>query len=133
VSSDKMIASLSSIFSTLATLLAMIGLYGVMAYTVSRRTREIGIRMALGAVSGNIAWQVMRELLVLVLIGMAIAGPAAWALSQTVRSQLYGVTPGDPVTLIAAPVALLVVAAIAGLVPALRAARVNPISALRYE
>jgi predicted permease len=132
-SNDRMIASLSSIFSTLATLLAMIGLYGVMAYTVSRRTREIGIRMALGAVSGNIAWQVMRELLVLVLIGMAIAAPGAWALSQTVRSQLFGVTPGDPVTLIAAPLALLIVAALAGLVPALRAVRVNPIKALRYE
>ncbi len=128
-----MIASLSSIFSTLATLLAMIGLYGVMAYTVSRRTREIGIRIALGAVSANIAWQVMRELFVLVLIGMATGGPVAWALSQTVRSQLFGVTPGDPLTLITAPLALIVVSALAGLIPALRAARVNPIRALRYE
>ncbi len=133
IANDRMIASLSSIFSTLATLLAMIGLYGVMAYTVSRRTREIGIRIALGAVSANIAWQVMRELFVLVLIGMATGGPVAWALSQTVRSQLFGVTPGDPLTLITAPLALIVVSALAGLIPALRAARVNPIRALRYE
>jgi ABC-type antimicrobial peptide transport system permease subunit len=133
LSNERLMASLSGIFSGLATLLAMIGLYGVMAYTVSRRTREIGIRMALGAVSGNIAWLVMREVLVLVVVGMAIAGPAVWALSTYVRSQLYGVTPADPMTLAAASIALAAVAGLAGLIPALRAARVNPITALRYE
>ncbi len=133
LSNERLMASLSGIFSGLATLLAMIGLYGVMAYTVSRRTREIGIRMALGAVSGNIAWLVMREVLVLVVIGMAIAGPAVWALSTYVRSQLYGVTPDDPMTLAGASIALAAVAGLAGLIPALRAARVNPITALRYE
>jgi len=102
LSNERLMASLSGIFSGLATLLAMIGLYGVMAYTVSRRTREIGIRMALGAVSGNIAWLVMREVLVLVAIGMAIAGPAVWGLSTYVRSQLYGITPADPITLVSA-------------------------------
>jgi len=133
VSNERLVASLSAIFSAFATLLAMIGLYGVMAYTVSRRTREIGIRMALGAMSGNIAWLVMREVFVLVAIGMAIAGPATWALSRYVRSQLYGITPADPGTLITAAISLAAVAALAGLVPALRAARVNPITALRYE
>jgi ABC-type antimicrobial peptide transport system permease subunit len=132
LSNERLLASLSSVFSVLATLLAMIGLYGVMAYTVSRRTREIGVRMALGAVSGNIAWLVMREVVVLVTIGMAIAGPAAWVLSRYVRSQLYGVTPADPVTLTAAALALAAVAGLAGIVPAVRAARVDPISALRY-
>jgi predicted permease len=133
LSSERLMASLSSIFSVLATLLAMIGLYGVMAYTVSRRTREIGIRMALGAISGNVAWLVMREVLMLVAIGMAIAIPAVWAASSYVRSQLYGVTPADPLTLVAASLALAAVAALAGLLPALRAARVNPLTALRYE
>jgi predicted permease len=133
LANDRLMASLSSIFSVLATLLAMIGLYGVMAYTVSRRTREIGIRIALGALSGRIAWLVMREVLMLVGIGMVIAVPAVWAASTYVRSQLYGVTPADPATLVIASLALAAVAALAGLVPALRAARVNPITALRYE
>jgi predicted permease len=133
LSNERLMASLSGIFSGLATLLAMIGLYGVMAYTVSRRTREIGIRMALGAVSGNIAWLVMREVLVLVAIGMIIAGPIVWGLSRYVQSQLYGITPADPATLAGASIALAAVAALAGLIPALRAARVNPIAALRYE
>jgi ABC-type antimicrobial peptide transport system permease subunit len=133
LANERLMATLSGIFSGLATLLAMIGLYGVMAYTVSRRTREIGIRMALGAVSGNIAWLVMREVLLLVAIGMTIALPIAWMLSSYVRAQLYGVTPADPTTLALAILALAGVAGLAGLLPALRAARVNPITALRYE
>jgi predicted permease len=133
LANERLMASLSSIFSVLATLLAMIGLYGVMAYSVSRRTREIGIRMALGALSGNIAWLVMREVLLLVAIGIVIAKPAAWALSTYVQSQLFGVTPADLTTFLSASVALAAVAALAGLVPALRAARVNPIAALRCE
>jgi predicted permease len=133
LSNERLMASLSGIFSTLATLLAMIGLYGVMAYTVSRRTREIGIRMALGAIAGNIAWLVMREVLVLVAIGMVIAGPIVWMVSTYVQSQLYGITPADPITLVAASLGLAAVAGLAGLIPALRAARVNPITALRYE
>jgi predicted permease len=130
---ERFISSLSSIFSVLATLLAMIGLYGVMAYTVARRTREIGVRMALGAVAGNIGWLVMREVVVLVIIGMAIALPAAWYLSRYIESQLFGVTAMDITTIVAAIITLAFVAGLAGLIPALRATRVNPVIALRYE
>jgi predicted permease len=130
---ERFVTSLSSIFSLLATLLAMIGLYGVMAYTVARRTREIGVRMALGAVSGNIAWLIMREVVVLVAIGMAIGLPAAWYLSHYVESQLFGVTTMDATAISGAILGLAAVATVAGLIPALRATRVNPVIALRYE
>jgi predicted permease len=130
---ERFVSSLSSIFSLLATLLAMIGLYGVMSYTVARRTREIGIRMALGAIAGNIAWLIMREVVALVAIGMLLGLPAAWYLSRYVESQLYGVTPMDATAIATAIIGLTVVAAIAGLIPALRATRVSPTIALRYE
>ncbi len=133
LSAERLVASLSSIFGTLATLLAMIGLYGVMAYTVTRRTREIGVRMALGAVSGNIAWLVMREVILLVAIGMALGLPSAWFLSRYVEAQLYGIVPTDPFTIVAAILALAAIAGLAGLIPAVRASRVNPVIALRYE
>jgi len=133
LSAERLVASLSSIFGVLATLLAMIGLYGVMAYTVTRRTREIGVRMALGAVSGNIAWLVMREVILLVVIGMALGLPAAWFLSRYVEAQLYGIVPTDPFTIVAAILALAAIAGLAGLIPAVRASRVNPVIALRYE
>jgi predicted permease len=130
---ERFVSSLSTIFSLLATSLSMIGLYGVMAYTVTRRTREIGVRMALGAVTGNIIWLIMREVVILVVIGMALALPAARYLSQRVQAELFGVTPLDPVAIGSAMLGLAVVAAIAGLIPALRATRVNPVIALRYE
>jgi predicted permease len=130
---ERFVSSLSTIFSLLATSLSMIGLYGVMAYTVTRRTREIGVRMALGALTGNITWLIMREVVVLVLIGMAIGLPAAWYLSRYVESQLFGVTTLDPIAISAAILGLATVAAVAGLIPALRATRVNPVIALRYE
>ncbi len=130
---ERLIASLSVFFGLLATFLAVIGLYGVMAYTVSRRTREIGIRMALGAVEGNVIWLVMREVLTLLLIGVVVGLPLAIALSRVIQSQLYGLEPHDPLTLSSAVVLLAVVACLAGLIPALRASRINPIRALRYE
>ena len=130
---ERFVSSLSTIFSLLATSLAMIGLYGVMAYTVSRRTREIGVRMALGAVAGNIAWLIMREVVTLVVIGMAIGLPAAQYLSRFVENQLFGVKTMDVTAVSAAMIGLALVAAIAGLIPALRATRVNPVIALRYE
>ena len=130
---ERLVASLSTVFGFLATLLAVIGLYGVMAYTVARRTREIGIRMALGALQGNVIWMVMREVLMVVAGGVVIGIPSAIGLSQLVRSQLYGLSPHDPMTLAAAALALTVVACLAGFVPAYRASRVDPTRALRYE
>jgi predicted permease len=130
---DRLIATLSTAFGVLATLLAVIGLYGVMAYTVARRTREIGVRMALGAVPGDVVWLVMREVLALVGTGIALGLLAAWGLGRVISSQLYGVSATDPVTIAAAAGLLLVVALLAGYVPARRATRVNPVLALRYE
>jgi len=101
---ERLIASLSAVFGFLATLLAVIGLYGVMAYTVARRTREIGIRMALGAFQTDVIWMVMREVLVLVCLGLASGLAGALVLAKFVESQLYGVVGRDPVTVaVAAP------------------------------
>jgi predicted permease len=133
LTNERLVANLSIVFGVLATLLAMIGLYGVMAYSVTRRTREIGIRMALGALSSNVARMILREVAILVAIGIVIALPAAWASSRYIASQLYEVTPTDPATIVIAIAGLVIVAAAAGLIPALRAARVNPITALRHE
>jgi len=133
LSSERMIAGLSSVFGLLATLLAVIGLYGVMAYTVAQRTREIGIRMALGAATDNVLWLVMREGLLLVAVGVVIGVPAAIGLTRVVQSQLYGVNAHDPGTLVLATIGLAAVACAAGYIPALRASRVDPMRALRYE
>ncbi|HEX2661339.1 MAG TPA: ABC transporter permease [Candidatus Acidoferrum sp.] len=130
---ERMIASLSTVFGFLATILAVIGLYGVMSYTVAQRTREIGIRMALGAEQGNVVWMVMRDVLRLIGFGIVMGIPAALALTRVVESQLFGLTGHDPRTLAMATVALTAVACAAGYIPALRASRLDPIKALRYE
>jgi predicted permease len=130
---DRLTATLSTAFGVLATLLAVIGLYGVMAYTVARRTREIGVRMALGAVQGDVVWLVMREVLMLVGTGLVLGLVASWAAGRLIGSQLYGVTANDPVTIAGAAGLLLAVALLAGYLPARRATRVNPVRALRYE
>jgi ABC-type antimicrobial peptide transport system permease subunit len=130
---ERLIASLSSVFILLATLLAVIGLYGVMAYTVARRTREIGTRMALEAIQGNVIWLVMKEVLAVVGIGVCIGVPATIGFGMVVRSQLFGLAPHDPQTLVISTAALVLVALVAGFVPALRASRVDPTRALRYE
>jgi predicted permease len=130
---ERLIATLSTAFGILATGLAVIGLYGVMAYTVARRTREIGLRVALGAVSGDVTWLVMREVLMLVGAGVTLGLVGAWGLTRLVRNQLYGITPNDPITIVAAALTLGLVALLAGYIPARRATRVNPVTALRYE
>jgi ABC-type antimicrobial peptide transport system permease subunit len=104
-----------------------------MAFTVARRTREIGVRMALGAAQGDVVWLVMREVLMLVGIGVVLGLAGAWGLGRLISSQLYGVTANDPVSIAAAATLLAVVALVAGYVPAWRATRVNPVLALRYE
>jgi predicted permease len=133
LTTERIVASLASAFGLLATILAAVGLYGLMAFNVAARTREIGIRMALGARSGNVTWLVMKEVVWLVGAGALVALPAAWGLTRFVRSQLYDIRPNDPFTIVAAMFVLAVVAAMAGYIPARRAARVDPIEALRYE
>ena len=130
---ERLIAQLVSFFGALALILACIGLYGVMAHGVARRTNEIGIRMALGARGGNIAWMVLRETLYLVLAGLVIGVPGALIGAKLISAQLFGMKPADPLTLVGAGVVLTIVALLAGYLPARRASRVNPLNALRYE
>ena len=130
---ERLTALLSAGFGLLATLLAAIGLYGVMAFVVARRTKEMGLRMALGAHSGSVIWLVMKEVLLLVGIGLAAGVPSALALGRFVAAQLYQIEAADPRVAVASTLLLAVVAAMAGLIPARRASRIDPILALRYE
>jgi predicted permease len=130
---ERMVAMLTACFGALATLLAAVGLYGVMSYTVARRTREIGLRMALGADRGTVVWLVMREVATLVGVGVTVGLPVAAVFSRVVRAQLYGVSPFDPATLAVSASVLLGVAVVAGYLPASQASRVDPMLALRHE
>lgn len=130
---ERLIATLSSVFGLLALVLVCIGLYGVLAYEVARRTHEIGIRMALGARAGQVVQVVLRETLWLVGIGIVIGLGAALATTRWVKSLLFGLEPHDPLTMGLAMLALLIVAALAGILPARRAARLDPLVALRHE
>ena len=128
-----MLAALSAGFGALALLLSVVGLYGVVAFTVTQRTREIGLRMALGATRFATVWLLLRDALTMTAGGIAIALPALWALRRVVDSQLYGVTPTDPTTLAAAALLLCSTTLLAALIPARRASTVSPADALRLE
>jgi len=130
---DRLVALLSAGFGFLATILASIGLYGVMAFVVARRRKELGIRLALGAQPGAVIWMVMREVLILLAIGLAVGIPAAMALGRYVSTVLYGIKPSDPWMATSTMVLLTLVSVAAGLIPARRASRIDPILALRYE
>jgi predicted permease len=130
---DRMIGTMSASFAALATLLAAIGLYGVLAYTVTRRTREIGVRMALGANRGSVQLMVLRQVGRMLLVGGVIGIAAALALGRAAGSLLYGVDGRDPVIFAGAALLLSLFALAAGYIPALRASRVDPLHALRYE
>jgi predicted permease len=130
---ERLFATMSSFFGILALLLACIGLYGVMSYGVARRTNEIGIRMALGASARRVTLMVMRETMIVVVIGVVIGLGAAVATTRLIASMLFGLAPTDPVTISLAILLMLSVAALAGYLPARRASKVDPMVALRYE
>jgi ABC-type antimicrobial peptide transport system permease subunit len=130
---ERLLARLSGFLGALAMLLACVGIYGVMAYGVTRRTSEIGVRMALGAVPGDVVRMVLRETMLLAVCGIAIGGPVAYWLSRLTSSFLFGLEPNDPVVMVTAGASLLLVCGMAGWLPASRAARIEPTTALRYE
>jgi predicted permease len=130
---ERLIATLSSFFGSVALLLAGVGLYGVISYAIARRTREIGIRMALGAQRRSVLWLVLRDAALLVAAGAVIGIPAALAATRFVKAFLYGVSPQDPLSVAAATAVLVAVAALASFLPAHRATKVDPNTALRYE
>ena len=130
---DRLVAMLSAGFGFVATLLASVGLYGVMAFVVAQRKKELGIRLALGAQPGFVIWLVMREVLLLLAIGLAVGIPAAMALGQYVAAQLYGIQARDPLIATSTVLLLTIVSALAGLIPAQRASRTDPMLALRQE
>jgi predicted permease len=133
IAQERTVTTLCGFFGSLAVLLAAIGLYGVMAYTVTRRYREIGIRMALGAQQASVLWLVLRDTAWMVGIGALIGLPAAFGVTRLVESFLYGLTPQDPMSIALATIGLLIVTGLAGYIPALRATRVDPLTALRQE
>jgi predicted permease len=133
LTTERLIASLSVVFGLVATALAALGLYGVVAFSVTSRTKEIGVRMALGAPKTSVLWLILRETMILVTVGIAIGIPVAYLLSRYVTSQLYGVKPTDLTTGLAALAILASVAAFSGFIPARRASSIDPLKALRHD
>ena len=133
LNTERMLAALSSSFGTLALLLSMVGLYGVISFVVNQRAREIGIRLALGATRVSTIWLILRDAVVMIAVGTAIALPCVRGLGRLVESQLYDIKPTDPVTIFAATLVLCSTALGAALIPARRASRLNPTDALRVE
>jgi putative ABC transport system permease protein len=130
---ERLLATLSGFFGLLALLLACIGLYGILSYSVASRTNEIGIRMALGARQRDVLWLVLREALLMIIAGVAVGLPMIWATTRLASTLLFGLTPTDPVSLLLAASLMITVATVAGYLPARRATRVDPMVALRYE
>jgi predicted permease len=133
ISRERLVALLSSLFGLFALLLAALGLYGVVAYAVTRRTREIGIRLALGAQPASVLRLVLRETLLLALIGICIGLPAALFSTRLIKDLLFELVPNDPFIITMASFVMISIAIIAGYLPARRAARVDPMEALRHE
>jgi ABC-type antimicrobial peptide transport system permease subunit len=133
INQEIVFARLCSAFAILALVIACVGLYGTMAYTVGRRTNEIGIRIALGAGRGTVIWMVLRQVCVLAVLGLAISLPIALGTSRLVASFLFNTQPNDPVALTVAVSVLLTAALLAGYGPARRASRISPMSALRQD
>ena len=130
---ERLVSLLAAVFGVLALILACIGLYGVLAYTVVRRTREIGIRVAVGARAAAVVWLVLRETVVVAACGVAIGLPAALWTSRFAERQFFDVTSHDPLALAGTVLSLMAVAVIAAIIPARRASRIDPIHALRSE
>ena len=130
---ERLMATLSSLFAILAVVLACVGLYGVMAYSVARRTSEIGIRMALGADGARIVGTILRESALLILAGVALGLPVAITAARMISSRLYGLKPADPLTIVGAIILLTAVTGLASYIPARRATKVDPLVALRHE
>ena len=133
LTNQRLVAELSTFFGLLAVFLSCIGIYGLMSYVVTRRTSEIGIRMALGAARSNVGWLIMREILLLVAAGIAVGIPVTLAGSRMVANMLYGFGGTDPISLAGAVLLLLLVTVVAGYFPARRASKIDPMVALRYE
>jgi ABC-type antimicrobial peptide transport system permease subunit len=133
VKQERLFARFCSFFGLLALLLASVGIYGTMAYSVSRRTREIGIRMALGAHDHAVMWMVLRESMVLLLLGLACGLPLSIAGTRWIRSYLFGIQPVDPVGIGVALILLITASTLAGYLPARRASKTDPLAALRSE
>jgi len=133
LSQERLIAELSGFFGAFAALIGCLGLYGLISFSVARRTSEVGIRLALGATRSCVLGMVVKEGMLLVLAGLVIGVPAALAVTRLISSRLYGVSPTDPLTIVAATSLMIAVALLASLIPARRASRVDPMVALRYE
>jgi len=130
---DRLLTFLSSLFGVLGTALALVGIYGLISYSVARRTREVGIRMSIGAQRGDVLWLFLREATLLVAGGILIGLPIALALAGFLRKLLFEVSESDPAGIIATIALILAGGLTACLIPARRATRVNPVQALRYE
>jgi predicted permease len=130
---ERLIAALAGFFAALAVLLACLGLYGVISYTAARRTNEIGIRLAMGATRAAVLGMVLKETFVLVAMGLLIGVPATLSATRLISARLFGISPGDPLTIAAAAALLISVALVAGFLPAWRASKVDPMVALRYD